>query len=344
MAKVAPSTISILRREAGAQRPDSNRVRSLADAANERERNAEKRNTGPSVKRRVRILTADTPGEILQEALLNNTCRCLALDCTGQVPPSIGDKEAAMLASSLRNNRSVLAVTLRGLAITEIGVTSIMESIRRHEAVRSFEIDDIGLTPKSMRSIRDAVRANPGIINVDVRSCNVDDWVELDEIEEAVAMNRLALSDPVVNPFENLLFATSTATELDADGLAWDALSNDSDYEHILQGEADDFELHAGKLAAPVCGHIMHGGCKYGSRCRHFHPERRVVGDEQLRLPVDRTQDSIVSASYSPVPVRLVEAALSNARRRDAVKVASLGCLLLCAGAIGIKIGMMRSR
>jgi hypothetical protein len=272
---------ALLRKNAGGQRVTfkPSTAPNAAERALESERKEQRKRFGPSVRRAMeKTLTTRTPLDVLVDALLANTCRSLVLDASLDDEVSFIDTRAAVIASAIRNNRSVLAVTLRALPITEVGVCSILESLKRNPTVRAVSIEQIGLTPKSLRALRDLARANPGIVHIGLYQTGSDDEPEALEAERTVLMNRLVLPDPVVNPFENLLFA-GMSYSTDPEGFAWDAESNESEEEHFLQGEAEEFERHAGKLSRPVCGHVMHGGCAYGSRCRHYHPERQEFAD-----------------------------------------------------------------
>lgn len=263
--------------------PPKSHVLTAAEKEEDRKRKAYRKTHGPSVSRRRHVVTTDTPLEKIVKTLLDNTCRSLVLDTPSKEDTVFNDVSAAVVASALRNNRSVLAVTLRGLAITEVGACSIFESLKRNPTVRAVNVEHIGLTPKALRGLRQCVRENTGIIHLEVYQTGADDDPITDEALLAVHMNRLPLPDPVINPYENFLFAglTGDTDDADADGYAWDAQSDDEGGEHFLEGEANEFEQHAGKLARPVCGHYMNGSCNYGSRCRHHHPER----SEGLPLP-----------------------------------------------------------
>jgi hypothetical protein len=252
----------------------------------EAQRKEERKRLGPSVRRIEKSLTAETPEELMVESLLNNTMRSLVLDGGGSSSPATFlDARAAVFASAIRNNRSVLAVTLRSLPITEIGACSIFESLKRNPTVRAVDVEYIGLTPKALRSLRAMVRENPGIIHLGLYQTGCEEEPLAQEAMQAVFMNRLVLPDPGVNPFENMLFAGMNYAT-DPEGFAWDAASDESEEEHFLQGEAEEFMQYAGKLARPVCGHYMHGGCRYGSRCRHFHPERRPCTETDIARAV----------------------------------------------------------
>lgn len=319
----------------------------------ERERKAqqEKRERGSSVWKGGSTFQMGMPIDALQQELLSNTTRALLLDDLERTTVNrINDAKGAMFAAALRNNRSLLALTVRAMPLTEIGLCSIFESVKRHGTLRAVDVQLMPLTPKALRGLRDAVRGNCNLIHAGLHQTGVEEDEVADDIDEAVRMNRLVQQDPKLNPYENFLFALH-ADEEEEELMHY--MIDDADEE--LEARAAAFEARGGRLARPVCGHYMAGACRYGSRCRHYHPERSAASDDPtanggvtngVRAVRLVSQEDLVAA-YE-FPLRAVKARLRRARRREqmdryavqlACGAAGAALLMLCAA-----VGVVRRR
>lgn len=140
---------------------------------------------------------------VLSGEILKNTIRSVVIDdCLAT--NAFRSTDAVLIGGALRNNVSVVTLTLRRLVLKDIAIEGILAALSRHVAIRSVAMQGMELTAAVGQAILELVRVNPRIVHVDVEHCGLTASV-LDDIDAAVRYNLLSAPDPQFNPFDNIL-------------------------------------------------------------------------------------------------------------------------------------------
>lgn len=215
------------------------------------------------------------------------------------------DDDLICLAAALRHNASVVSLQLRYLPVTDVSLVPLCKALEGHPAIRALDLSGTKGTRKTGEALRRLVCNNTHLLHVMIEETL---YLEKDVavIQEAVQYNAMVCPDPRLNPYDLKMISKISKLERDQR-----LLEEQLSYNPFIQGPPPSSMLHTqsetgrdcGELGgslfdAPqasrrkhkkravtfredereniltqqVCAEYVRGCCKYGSRCKYYHP------------------------------------------------------------------------
>lgn len=270
---------------------------------------------------------------VLLNQVNHNLIRSLCIDdFEGSSTVSrFGDSELMCLAASLRHNNSLLSLQLRYLQVTDVSLLPLCAALEAHPSLRAV---DLSGTASGTLKVGEALR-RLACKNTSILHLMLDDTLVCDKdrafIEEAVQYNALMCADPRSNPFDVKMITRITEMEREQKllekQLSYNPWLDGPPASSVLFGRSVDdgqgatshlvgdkkkhkknvgFAKDSGAfMAQEICGEYMRGSCRYGSRCKYFHPPRSDTLSQVVHLQdfreeeTRRRQESNVGSSKS---------------------------------------------
>lgn len=250
---------------------------------------------------------------VLIRELHENTLQYLSVSD----PDNLGlftDNDVILLSGALKTNSSVRSVQLRQLPVGDASLPHLCYVLQSHPSLRALDFSQTRAADGTGRALRQLLATNSNVVHVMLEGCPVH-CADLDNIEMACQYNTLLCADPRFNPFESAVIKEASALKdekeklekqlaynpfvepLPASALLWTKTSRKK--KHQQQGSGDALVPKA--LGREVCGqYMLYGSCRFGSRCKHFHPQRtasRVLIAQQQR---EELQRQLTSSQHGP--------------------------------------------
>lgn len=206
-----------------------------------------------------------------------------------------GDAELIWFAGALKANSSILSIQLKYLPVTDASLVPLCAALHHHPSLRAIDISGTQGGKETSRALRQLVCSNPLILFVGMEDTLMQP-ADADIIAEAVQYNAMVCPDPSSNPFQLGLLRQFSAMEEKENSFAkslevgpWMmAMSeNAGGRRPDVEAAAEEREKkrkkniswattthsdHSEMMAQP-CSNYLHGECRFGSRCKFYHPE-----------------------------------------------------------------------
>jgi hypothetical protein len=235
---------------------------------------------------------------ILLNQVHQNILRSICIDDTDNTG-RFTDGDLICLAASLRHNRSLLSLQLRYLPVTDISLVPLCKSLEQHPTLRALDLSGTKGTRKTGEALRRLACVNTHLLHV-MREDTMFQERDLAVMEEALQYNAMMCADPRSNPYDVKMI--SKVTEEERAKRLLDAQLNYNPWLHgpppssvLADGSFRTDDVSARKkagrkgvtfasataadddtadsfLSQRVCGDYIRGACRYGSRCKYYHP------------------------------------------------------------------------
>jgi hypothetical protein len=231
---------------------------------------------------------------ILLNQVHQNLLRSICLDDTDGTNQFL-DGDLICLAAALKHNRSVLSLQLRYLPVTDVSLVPLLHALEQHPSLRALDLSGTKGTRKTGEALRRLACRNTNLLHV-LRDETMFQEKDVAVLDEALQFNAMMCADPRSNPYDVKMISKVTEEErakrlLEAQlnynpwvhqgpppGGAMPGSANTSKparkkgvtFDGAIDSNADDGKDSL--LSQRVCGDYIRGSCRYGSRCKYYHP------------------------------------------------------------------------
>lgn len=228
---------------------------------------------------------------VLLNQVHQNILRSICLDDSEDATSAFTDGDLICLAASLRHNRSLMSLQLRYLPVTDVSLVPLCSALEQHPTLRALDLSGTKGTRKTGEALRRLVCVNTNILHV-MHNDTMFQERDLLVMGEALQFNAMMCADPRSNPYDVKMISKVTEEErakrlLDAQ-LSYNPWVQGPPPTSVLSGDAPQplINKKVGKknvafetkdndgsyLSQRVCGDYIKGACRYGSRCKYYHP------------------------------------------------------------------------